>query len=116
MQNAASRAWEQIIALTDRSHELRNYGVSSSTAPSPVERHLRGPKGFTLALKLNVNDASVSASILNESVPAGKLPNEREFKIVGDAQNPVLVEAVGDEWTVEDVFDQLTFWLRDAAL
>ena len=114
IHNPTSRAWEQLLSLTDLpADDLKKYGIAGSYAPSPVERHLSGAQGYSLVLKMEDND--ISASIVNESVPEGKLPRKRLFTVEGDADHPVLVEIRANSRAASEVFDELIFWLRNVA-
>jgi hypothetical protein len=116
VHNIVSRAWEQLTALTDRSQdELRTYGVQIpfNGSASPVERRLVAHRNG-LIIRLDGNE--ILASVVNESVPSGKLPKPRRFVIEGDESNPLLVEQGGSPREVKQVFEDLVAWLRDSLL
>lgn len=94
--NVASRAWEQLCALIDRPIEqLKESCVSAPlfNASNQKERLLCAC-GCLLTIRLG--DTEISASITNESVPAGRLPSPRKFSIEGLVVNPQFVEQ-GDD-------------------
>jgi hypothetical protein len=64
-----------------------------------------------LTFKFKLEDDSLFVSISNDSVPAGQLPEKRQFKMEGTVGNPALVEG-GNERTVEAVFDDVIAWFR----
>lgn len=115
VHNVVSRAWERVTALTDLPQEdlRRKYGVQVpfDGPTSPSERRVVA-HGFGLIMRLDGNE--ISASIMNDSVPEGKLPKRRRFAIDGDENNPLLLEQGCSPRGVKEVFEDLVGWLRVA--
>lgn len=116
--NALSSAWELMCGVTDLpADELRaKYGVARPLldgAASARERRLAS-RGNLLVVRLEAEDGEISASILNDSVPARRMPQQRRFAVEGDRDNPLLVEQAGRPMSVNQVFDDLVSWSRGA--
>jgi hypothetical protein len=112
--NPLSGAWELICALTDAPEdELReSYGVARPLLGGPGsvrERHLR-VRGNLLVVRLEAEEGEISASVLNDAVPAGRMPKQRRFIVEGAKDNPLLVEQGGCPMAVNQVLDDLISW------
>ncbi len=117
--NAVSSAWELMCGLIDLPEdELREkYDVARPVldgSASARERRLAS-RGNLLVVRLEAEDGEISASILNDSVPAGRMPKQRRFVVEGDRDNPLLVEQGGRPLGVNQAFDDLISWSRGAS-
>jgi hypothetical protein len=109
--NATSRAWEQLIELTDRVAELRRkYGDVQMFSDSTKERRLV-IREYTLRFERRDEEKEIAVSIVNDSLAKRKVPKERTFTVESDADNPWLSERGSDEQgNVADVFDRVMQW------
>jgi hypothetical protein len=115
--NAMSRAWEQLIEITDLPVDMlrQRFGVASESANSLTQRLLSANK-FALRFERRDKDGEISVSIVDDTLPKSRVPGERIFAVQGDANEPLLSERGGNEHgKTRDVFERLIKWFREFA-
>src|SRR5712691_6622260 len=100
-----SRAWQELTTLTDLSFdEIRSkYGVTWLNPASPIERLLTA-NGYILKFTLEEAEGEITLSIVNDSIPLGRLPKKRTFKIDGSVDHPLILEHGEEPKDVKNFF------------
>jgi hypothetical protein len=93
----------------------KRFGVTNLNASSLTER-LLAANGFALRFERRDKEIEISACIVDDSLPKGRVPKERIFAIEGNADNPLLSERDGGEQgTAREVADRVIYWFRQFA-
>ena len=72
--------------------------------------------GYILKFTLEEAEGEITTSIVNDSIPLGKLPKKRTFKIDGDLDRPLILEHGKEPKEVSDFFSEVTAWFRKLAI